>query len=287
MRIDRIVVAGGGVMGSQVAWQAATHGKTVTVYDVFDEGLARSRAFHEDFGKRFVAQKRRTAEEVAAARARISYTTDLGAALAGAGLVIEQVPEDLGIKQKFWQQASALAAAETLFASNTSSLLLSDMVGFIDRPEKFLALHFCVDVWDANIGEVMGQAQTAPASYAAITAFAGEIGLVPIEVRKEQPGYVLNSLLIPWLIAGIDLLRKGVCDAESIDRTWQICNKSEIGPMRMLDMVGMNAAYHIASSWAAAYQDDQAAAAAAFLKSEYIDRGRLGMAAGRGVFEYG
>ncbi|MFV0383971.1 3-hydroxyacyl-CoA dehydrogenase [Paracoccus sp. (in: a-proteobacteria)] len=287
MSIGNIVVAGGGVMGSQVAWQAATHGKTVTVYDVSEQGLTHSRAFHKDFGDRFVAQDRLSAGKVAEAQARISYTTDLKAALDGVGLIIEQVPEDLGIKLEFWRQASELADAETIFASNTSSLLLSDMTSAVDRPEKFLALHFCVDVWDANIGEVMGHPGTAPESRKAITAFATEIGLVPVELRREQPGYVLNSLLIPWLIAGIDLLRKGVCDAESIDRTWEICNKSAIGPMRMLDMVGMNAAYHIAKGWAAAYKDDQAAAVAEFVKSEFIDKGRLGMSSGRGVYDYG
>lgn len=287
MKIANIVVAGGGVMGSQVAWQAATHGKNVTVYDAFEQGLASSRASHRNFAARFVEEGRMASGEVERAAERISYTTDLRAATADAGLIIEQVPESLEIKRAFWKDASGAAPADVIFASNSSSLLLSDMVDFVDRPEKFLALHFCVDVWDANIGEVMCHDATAPEYQKAMVRFAEEIGLVPIEVRKEQPGYVLNSLLIPWMMTAIDLLRRGVADAESIDRTWAICNRSEIGPMRMLDMVGMNVAYHIAQGQAERTGDATAAAVADFLKSSYTDEGRMGMSSGKGIYEYG
>lgn len=287
MKIVNLVVAGGGTMGSQVAWQAATHGKSVTVYDAFEKGLARSRAAHDEFAARFVAEGRMSQDEVDAARRRIDYTSALELAVGNAGLIIEQVPEDLEIKRAFWRQASAVAPADTLFATNSSSLLPSDMVTAVDRPEKFLALHFSVDVWDANIGEVMQHPRTAPETRAACIAFAEEIGLVPIELRKEYPGYVLNSLLIPWLIAGVDLLREGVADARTIDRTWEICNKSAIGPLRMLDMVGMNVAYHIANNRAVATSDAGAAVTAAYIKSEFIDQGRLGQVAGKGVYDYG
>lgn len=286
MNIKNVVVAGGGVMGSQVSWQFATHGVEVTVYDAFEAGLERCRNFHDDYARKFVSERGVPEAGIAAARGRLSYSSDLGGAVADADIVIEQVPEDIAIKRRFWQEVSALAPQKTVFLTNTSSLLPSDMVDFVDRAEKFLALHFCVPVWDANVGEIMTQPKTDPKYRGIITDFARQVGLVPIDVRKEQPGYVLNSLLIPFLTAALDLLRRGVADAESVDQVWHICNRSEIGPCQMVDMVGMNAAYHIMLGMAKAHGDPQAQAVADYLKAEFIDKGRLGMETGQGFYTY-
>ncbi|MFV0306373.1 MAG: 3-hydroxyacyl-CoA dehydrogenase [Desertimonas sp.] len=286
MAIRHVMVAGGGVMGSQVAWQTAWHGFDVTIYDAFDAGLDRCRDLLDAHGQTFIDQRSATTAEVQAARARIALTTDLAAAAGDADLVIEQVPEDMDIKRDFWRRASAAVGPDALLVTNTSSLLPSEIVDAVSGPERFLSLHFCVPVWDANIGEVMAQPSTTDEAYEAIAHFAADIGLVPVRLRKEWPGYVLNALLIPFLLAGIDLVRNDVADPAAIDQVWQICNKSEIGPCQMVDMVGMNVAYHIAKGQGEVTGDQNLLDIAAYLKSDFIDQGRLGIESGRGFYDY-
>ena len=119
---------------------------------------------------------------------------------------------------------------------------MSALAGFVDRPERFLALHFAIGVWDSNIGEVMGHVGTDPAVFESLLEFAGEIGLVPIPIRQEQSGYVINSLLVPWCTAALELLVRGVSDVQSIDRTWMITLQSGMGPFGMMDRMGLGVA---------------------------------------------
>lgn len=284
MTISKITVAGGGVMGSQVAWQAATHGLDVIVYDAFEKGIARCSAFLDSYAKQFTAEKRLDPKQVAAARSRLMTTTDLSTAVSTASVVIEQVPEDIEIKQSFWKEASALAPADAVLLTNTSSLLPSDIASSVQDPSRFLALHFCVPVWDANIGEIMAQSKTDPAHLEVVKGLAEQMGLVPIMVKKEQPGYVLNTILIPFMVAGLGLVKNGVADAETIDTVWHICNQSKIGPLQMTNMVGMGVAEHIAR--AAGKDDPNTLAIADWLKKDYIDKGHLGMQSGEGFYRY-
>ena len=186
MTFTTIAIAGAGTMGSQVAWQMAFHGKQVIVYDAIPAGLEKGRAFHREYAEHFRAQRGATREQIDSTLARLTYTTDLAAAVQEADLISESVPESLSIKESFWRDASRHAPARTVFTTNTSTLTPSVLAGFVDRPEKFLALHFAVDVWSANIGEVMGHPGTDPAVFDRVLTFAGEIGLVPIPIRLEQ-----------------------------------------------------------------------------------------------------
>ena len=120
-------------------------------------------------------------------------------------------------------------------------------MGFVDRPQKFLALHFAIGVWDSNIGEVMGHPDTDPAVFEQLLTFADEIGLVPIPIRKEQSGYIVNSLIVPWCTAALDLLVRGVSDFESIDRTWMITLQTGMGPCGMMDRMGLGVVHHVAN----------------------------------------
>lgn len=285
MEIQNILIAGGGVMGSQVAWQCATHGLNVTIYDINDDGLNRCREFLDAHQEAFETERGVDPAETAAARARISLTTDLEGTAAHVEAIIEQVPERIDIKQDFWAKASAAAPSDALLMSNTSSLLPSEIAPSVVGPERFTTLHFCVPVWDANIGEVMGAESTSDETNERAVALAKQIGLVPVRVRREQAGYVLNSLLIPFLMAAIDLVRTGVSEPETIDQVWEICNRSEIGPCRMVDMTGMNVAFHIAHDLGEA-GDERAAAIASYLKTEFIDQGKLGMESGEGFYTY-
>lgn len=292
MKIENITTAGSGVMGSQVAWQLALHGKKVTVYDPFEESLQRSQQFHREFAEMYIAERGKTQDEMTMALENLQYSSDLADAVNSADLIIESVPEDLSIKQKFWQEAALLSPEHTIYATNTSSLLPSQIAPFVDKSEKFLTLHFAVPVWDSPIGEIMLQeggenfSATDPKYMTVLYDFAKSVGLVPTLIEKENPGYLINAMLIPFLISSMDLVRRGISSVEDIDKTWMICNQSKIGPLMWTDMIGMNAAYHISKSWGETYQDNTAKQLAEWIKTEFVDSNKLGVATGQGFYSY-
>ena len=178
------------------------------------------------------------------------------------------------------------APAHTVFTTNTSTLAPSALVGFVDRPEQFLALHFAIGVWDANIGEVMGHPGTDPDVFERVLTFAAEIGLVPIPIRKEQEGYIINSLLVPWCTAALDLLVSGVSDVESIDRTWMITMQSGLGPFGMMDRMGLGVVHHVATLVGEATGNAQVLDDARYLDERFIQQGHLGVTTGEGFYSY-
>jgi 3-hydroxybutyryl-CoA dehydrogenase len=286
MTFSRITTAGAGTMGSQVAWQMAFHGKDVTVYDAIPAGLEKGKALHRDYAEHFRERRGATAKSIEDTFARLTYTTDLAAAVRDADLVSESVPESVPIKESFWREASRHAPARTVFTTNTSTLAPSALAGFVDRPQRFLALHFTIGVWESNIGEVMGHPGTDPAVFERVLSFAGEIGLVPIPIRKEQNGYVINSLLVPWCTAALDLLVRQVSDFESIDRTWMITLQSGMGPFGMMDRMGLGVVHHVARLIGETTNDARALEFARYIEEHFIKTGRLGVASGRGFYCY-
>jgi 3-hydroxybutyryl-CoA dehydrogenase len=278
MPFTRITTAGAGTMGSQVAWQMAFHGKLVTVYDAIPAGLEKGKAFHRDYAAHFSSARGATPDQIAGTFARLTYTSDLAAAVRDADLVSESVPESLSIKESFWRGAASHAPAHTVFTTNTSTLAPSALAGFVDRPRKFLALHFAIGVWESNLGEVMGHPGTDPAVFEDVLTFAAEIGLVPIPIRKEQNGYIVNSLIVPWCAAALDLLVRGVSDCQSIDRTWMIALRTGMGPCGMMDRMGLGVVYHVAKGIGDEY--------ARFLDENFIQKGHLGVASGQGFYTY-
>ncbi len=142
MTFTKITTAGAGTMGSQVAWQMAFHGKRVTVYDAIPAGLEHGKALHQEYAQHFIEERGATQEEIDSTFARLTYSSVLAEAVQDADLISESVPEDLSIKESFWSEASKHAQAQTVFTTNTSTLAPSRLASFVDRPHKFLALHF-------------------------------------------------------------------------------------------------------------------------------------------------
>ncbi len=280
--ITTVTVLGTGVLGSQIAYQTAFHGLSVTAYDISEEALTAARQRFAGLAALYEKEVAGAADGTAqAALATIRYSSDLGDAVANADLVIEAVPENLDLKRDIYTRLGELAPAKTIFATNSSTLLPSDLVGYTGRPQKFLALHFANHVWVNNTAEVMGTTQTDPAVYQAVVDFATAIGMVPIELKKEKAGYVLNSLLVPLLDAAAELLVDGIADPETIDKTWRIGTGSPKGPFEIFDIVGLNTAYNISSVSGPKQQEF-----AAYLKKNYLDQGKLGIATGEGFYRY-
>ena len=286
MTFTKITTAGAGTMGSQVAWQMAFHGKHVTVYDAIPAGLENGKALHLKYGEHFIEQRGATQKQIDDTFGRLTYTTDLSEAVHDADLISESVPESTAIKQSFWREASMNAPERTVFTTNSSTLPPSSLLGFVDRPERFLALHFAIGVWDSNIGEVMGHPGTDTAVFERVLKFAEEIGLVPIPIRKEQSGYVINSLLVPWCTAALDLQVRGVSDFQSIDRTWMITLQTGMGPFGMMDRMGLGVVYHVAKLIGETSPNTPALESARYLEEHFIQKSLLGVASGQGFYRY-
>ncbi|MDR0267996.1 3-hydroxyacyl-CoA dehydrogenase [Paenibacillus sp.] len=286
MNFKNITVAGSGVLGSQIAYQIAFKGFNVTVYDINDEALERAKERILKLKARYQADLGASEAEVNSAFDRVAFKSDLSAATANADLVIEAVPEAVHIKTDFYTKLGQAAPENTVFATNSSTLLPSQFAEVTGRPEKFLALHFANEIWKNNTAEIMKHPGTDMAVFEDVIAFAKAIGMVALPIYKEQSGYILNSLLVPLLSAAEKLLVNEVADIETIDKTWMIATKAPMGPFAILDVVGINTAYNISLAHAKATGNEVAEKIAKLLKEEYIDKGKLGVAAGEGFYKY-
>lgn len=276
-RIRNVTVVGIGVLGSQIAFQIAFRGIPVVAYDVDDKALAQAR----DRIERLAEVYEREMGGAGDALDRVRLTTDLADATSEANLIIEAVPEVLSIKRDTYARLAAVAPENAIFATNSSTLLPSDLVAYTSRPDKFLALHFANDIWKFNTAEIMGTTATSPTVFRTVANFAADIGMVPIELHKEKAGYVLNSLLVPFLNAATALAAGGYADPESVDTTWRIATGAPLGPFQILDVVGLNTPYNILMQG-----DEEERQLAAWLKENYIDKGKLGRATGEGFYTY-
>lgn len=273
MRFKNITVAGSGVLGSQIAFQTAFKGFNVSVYDINDEAIEKGKERILGLKPRYQKDLDASQEEVDEAYNRLEFHTDLKDAVSDADLVIEAVPEVLDIKKDFYTNLAKVAPEQTVFASNSSTMIPSQLVAFTGRPEKYLHLHFANEIWRNNIAEVMKHEGTAEEVFQGVIQFAEEIGMVPIPIHKEQPGYVLNSLLVPFLEAAENLVVNGIADFEMVDKTWMISTGAPKGPFAILDVIGINTPYNLARAKAEA-GDENAAKVAEFFKKEFIDKGR-------------
>lgn len=286
MGFNHITVAGSGVLGSQIAFQTAYKGYPVSVYDINDEALEKAKDRIREWMPYYKRDLGATDEQLQAAFARMSFYSDLAEAVKDADLIIEAVPERTDIKTDFYSRLAKVAPEKTIFASNSSTLLPSQFAEVTGRPEKYLHLHFANEIWKNNTAEVMGHEGTDPEVFDRVMEFAKTIGMVALAVRKEQPGYILNSLLVPFLNAAQALLANDVADVETIDKTWMLATGAPNGPFAILDIVGVTTAYNIIQAEAQATHNPDAQRIADMLKTEYIDKGKLGRAAGEGFYKY-
>lgn len=284
-RLSNITVLGTGVLGSQIAFQTAFSGFDVVAWDVDDAALDAARVRFRKLADRYIREdfQGSASGKAEAALTRLRYSSDLADAAKDADLVIEAVPEQLDLKRGIYERLGAVAPAKTIFATNSSTLLPSKLMDATGRPDRFLALHFANEIWKFNVGEVMGTSLTSQASYDTVVEFARDMGMVPIEIKKEKAGYVLNSLLVPFLNAAGELLVDGIADPETIDTTWRIATGSPSGPFQIYDVIGLMTPYNVAM----ADPRPKSQAFAKLLKEQYIDKGKLGVATGEGFYTYG
>lgn len=311
--MKNITIVGGGVLGSQIAYQTAYAGFNVTVYLRSEGSVERAKPKFERLHNIYTAlltaakQGKRPVDrglifnaenpddinydnlikKANDAYENINYCTDLAESVADADLVIEALSEDPKAKIEFYQNLSPVLPEKTILVTNSSTMLPSTFAEYTGRPEKYLALHFANNIWHGNTAEVMGHPGTNADYYNQVVEFAKQIGMIPLLLKKEQPGYLLNSLLVPFLNAAQALLVNDVSDPQTIDKTWMLATGAPMGPFRILDVIGIDTAYNIVCNYPdASDPTSMHGRVAKMLKEEYIDKGKTGINAGEGFYKY-
>ena len=268
MAFSKVVVAGGGVLGSQIAFQAAYCGFDVTIWLRSQGSIGRTQPKLDKLRETYVEaieamaagtdpwcagiadvdkplDKDACLTRVEAAYQGLRLELDMASAVADADLVIESMAEDPKAKIAFYEKLAPLLPAKTVIATNSSTLLPSQFAKCSGRPGKYVALHFANSIWKNNTAEVMGHDGTEQSVFDAMCEFANQIRMIALPVRKEKNGYLLNSMLVPWLLSGLDLWASGVSDPKSIDIAWEHGTGAPKGPFRVIDTVGLNTANNI------------------------------------------
>ena len=311
MDIKNVVVAGGGVLGSQIAFQSAYKGFNVKVWLRSEGSIDRAKPKFERWKNVYLqtleAMKTNPAayargladspelsdEQIEALKAQVEkaaesivLTTSYNEAFGDADLVIEAIAEEPKQKIELYTEMQKHLPEHTIVCTNSSTMLPSQFAEYTGRPEKYLALHFANEIWKNNTAEVMGHPGTDPAAYEQVAEFAGKIGMIPLRLKKEQPGYILNSMLVPFLTAAESLLANGVADPETIDKTWMLATGAPVGPFRILDIVGLVTAHNIVVMNPQASDPETTPGKIAATLKKYIDEGKTGVNAGEGFYKY-
>lgn len=285
MNFKNVTVAGGGVLGSQIAFQVAFSGFKVSVFDISEQALEVTKGRFKSYMDIYQKDVNATVEQVEAAWNNLSYFTNLSEAVKEADVVIEAVPEVPQIKENFYTELAKVAPKHTIFATNSSTLPPSMFAEFTGRPEMFTTLHFAVEIWNHNLAEIMMHPGTDRKYFDIMIEFARAIGMVPIPIEKEQPGYVLNTLLVPHLIAALELDYKQIASVEAVDKTWMIATGAKFGPFGFMDLIGLNTCYNI-SKMLGDNGHPLGHDIAEHLKVDYIDKGKIGKQAGEGFYKH-
>ena len=282
--IKTVLIGGAGTMGQQTALVTALHGFDVVMYDLtmdlVEKGLERIRKF----APRMTMVYGFTDQEIEEGVNRIRITDSRETAADGADLILESIPEDPRIKGDFFAAFDAMCGPDTLFATNTSSLLSSMFAERSGRPDRLCALHFH-DVSVTRVVDIMPHPGTSAETLERVRAFALDLGQIPIVLGKEHNGYVFNNMLMAGMDSALKLAASGVAPVEEIDRAWMGIMRTPNGPFGIMDSIGLETVWKITHYWAEQRDDPKARANAAFLKP-FVDKGRLGIKTGRGFYSY-
>ncbi len=280
--IKHVGVLGCGLMGSGIAQVAAQAGFRTTVREVTDELNTRGQTGIEKSLGKFVEKGKLSAEDREATLDRLTFTTDLGD-LAKCDIVIEAVTEDLEIKNELWKQLDSIVKPNTIFASNTSSLTIAAMAAATARPEKFAGLHFFNPVPLMKLVEVVRTVTTSPATFERVMAFAKSLGKEPI-AAKDTSGFIVNLLLVPYLLDAIRAVEAGVGSVSDIDKGMVLGTGHPMGPLTLLDFVGLDTTYRIAEIMFDEYREVRYAPPP--LLKRMILAGMHGKKSGKGFYDY-
>jgi 3-hydroxybutyryl-CoA dehydrogenase len=280
--ISTVAVLGGGLMGSGIAQVAAHAGYDTIVREVSDALSDRAkRAIERSFDKSIEKEKAKQ-EDKTAALSRIRFTTALED-VAPADLVIEAVVEDVQVKSDIFRQLDALVSERTLFATNTSSLTVSQLAAATQRPDRFVGLHFFNPVPAMKLVEIVRGLRTSVETMNRAESFVRSLGKEPIRA-KDNSGFVVNLLLVPYMIDAIRALESGVASMTDIDKGMTLGAGHPMGPFTLLDFVGLDTTYRIAEIMFDEYREARYAPPP--LLKRMVLSGMLGRKSGKGFYDY-
>ncbi|HXF23794.1 MAG TPA: 3-hydroxybutyryl-CoA dehydrogenase [Gemmatimonadaceae bacterium] len=280
--IRSVAVLGGGLMGSGIAQVCATSGYATTVREVSDELCDRSRAAILGSFDRAIEKGKSTGADKEAALKLIRFTTSLND-LASADIVIEAVVEDLAVKSKMFAELDKLCGPDTIFASNTSSLTIGEIAAATSRADRFVGMHFFNPVPAMKLVEVVRAIKTSPATVERALAFVRSLGKDPIRAH-DNSGFVVNLLLVPYMIDAIRALESGVASIADIDKGMMLGAGYPMGPFTLLDFVGLDTTYRIAEIMYDEYRESRYAPPS--LLKRMVIAGMYGRKSGMGFYDY-
>lgn len=280
MRIHKICILGAGTLGSRVALQSAISGFQVSVYDISQKALDLGHKTMEKILRQLVKAGQLHESQITEIFSRIQFTLDPFEAVEDADFINESVTEEVDIKKIVWKQFGEIAPEKTWFTTNTSYLLPSMFAEESGRPAKYCAFHFH-DVFYSRVVDIMPHPGTDPAMIPMLEDLGKKLNQVPVLVKKENPGYIFNTMLMALIGAAGKLLTREVGSIEDIDRSWMVNFHMPMGPFGILDSIGLDTAWHVTHK-----MPDAASQAFAALLKTYIDQGKLGEKSGEGFYTY-
>ena len=289
MKIDdikRILIIGSGTMGVQIGIQSAMHGYQVSI---FVRNPAKNDIVWDDIKKRtdwIVRREVISREEADQMLKRIYTTNDPADAAKDADLLSESVPEIPSLKKELFEKFNKLCPEHTIFTTNTSTLLPSMLAESTGRPERFLAFHCNNPVFVTKTVDIMGHPGTLKEVLDITIEFSRRIGIIPIVLEKEQPGYIINSLLGGLMGRALELVANGVATPQQVDKCWMSNMKIGIGIFGIMDNNGLDVGWELREKYALSSGDKQAKAIYEYLKTNFIDKGHLGRKTGQGFYKY-
>jgi 3-hydroxybutyryl-CoA dehydrogenase len=282
MDVKTIMVVGAGQMGSGIAQVCAVAGYDVLLYDISEAQLDKGIANIEKLLARQVEKGKMAAADKDAALSRLSRSTDLHDAT-DADLVIEAVVENMDVKTKLFAELDKIARPETILASNTSSLPITEIAAATKRPDKVIGMHFMNPVPVMKLVEIIRGLATADEVYETIEAVTRTLGKVPVEVN-DFPGFISNRVLMPMINEAIYALYEGVATKEAIDEVMKLGMNHPMGPLTLADFIGLDTCLYIMETLHEGFGDDKYRPCP--LLRKYVKAGWLGRKTGRGFYTY-
>ncbi len=280
--IQSVAVVGAGLMGSGIAEAVAVAGLPVALRDVDEVSIKRARGRIESSLARAVEGGKLDASHADAARGRILLTTELEQ-IAGADLVVEAVPEDEQLKLEVMAAIDSVVREDAIIASNTSSIPIAELARAVHAPDRVLGMHFFSPVPVMTLVEIVVALDTSGQTVTAAKSFAEQIGKCPIET-KDRSGFIVNMLLVPYLMAAVHMYEDGFASREDIDAGMRLGCGHPMGPLTLCDFIGLDVLYAVCDSLYEEFKRDEYAPPP--LLKRMVASGRLGRKSGRGFYEY-
>ncbi|KAJ3106800.1 hypothetical protein HDU97_005507 [Phlyctochytrium planicorne] len=291
-QVKNITVIGSGLMGAGIVQVAAQSKLSVTMVDLSEDAINKGKAIISSSLKRVA--KKKFAEDEGAQKAfvddvftRISTSTDAGAAVKSSDLVVEAIVENLGTKQTLFKHLDSVAPKSTIFASNTSSLPIGDIASVTNRKDRFAGLHYFNPVPQMKLVEIIRTDQTSEEVFQSLVTLSKSMGKVPVAC-KDTPGFIVNRLLVPYMMEALRLVERGDATKEDVDIAMKLGAGYPMGPFELMDYVGLDTIKFITDGWYKSGKGlvgDKLIAPSALLEETVAEKA-FGRKSGKGFYDY-